>query len=62
MLLGALLCEGPCYIRDLYNFILYDTFVEMNALGLARCYELYGVAVGDTNWNEDDSYNIYWMY
>lgn len=50
------------YIIDLYDFTLYDTLDEMNALGLARCYELYGVAGGETTWKADDSYNNYWMY
>ena len=50
------------YIIDLYDFTLYDTLDVMNALGLARCYELYGVAGGETSWKEDDSYNAYWMY
>ena len=31
------------YIIDLYDFTLYDDLDVMNALGLARCYELYGV-------------------
>lgn len=38
------------YIIDLYDFTLYDILDQMNALGLARCYKLYGVAAGETAW------------
>ncbi len=50
------------YIIDLYDFALYDELNEMNALGLARCYELYGVSSGVTSWNKDDAFDMYWMY
>lgn len=50
------------YIIDLYDFGLYDELNEMNALGLARCYELYGVASGMASWNKGEELNNYWMY
>ena len=34
----------------------------MNVLGLARCYELYGVASGMASWNKGEELNNYWMY
>ncbi len=50
------------YIIDLYDFTLYDMLNEMNALGLARCYELYGVAVGVTVWEKADNMGKSWIY
>ncbi len=50
------------YIIDLYDFPLLDILDKMNALGLARCYELYGVAVGETLWKKSDSNIEYHMY
>lgn len=54
--------EFVYYIIDLYDFTLYDQLDKMNALGLARCYELYGVSSGESSWNKDDEYDMYWMY
>ncbi len=54
--------EYTYYLIDLYDFALLDVFNEMNALGLARCYELYGVAKGVSFWYKGDSRKLYWMY
>lgn len=50
------------YIIDLYDFTLYDELDEMNALGLARCYELYGVSAGTASWKRGEGISDYWLY
>lgn len=50
------------YIIDLCDFTLYEELDYMNALGLARCYELYGVAAGESAWKKSDSLLEYRMY
>jgi hypothetical protein len=50
------------YIIDYYDFTLYDPLNEMNALGLARSYELYGVAPGVTSWKKNENSGVYWLY
>lgn len=50
------------YIIDMYDFTIYEQLNEMNALGLARSYELYGVSAGKSSWSKNDKHNRYWMY
>lgn len=54
--------EFVYYIIDLYDFTLYDEFDKLNALGLARCYELYSVSSGMSSWKKGEGINGYWMY
>ena len=50
------------YIIDYYDFSFYDMLNEMNALGLAQSYELYGVCKGETVWEKGKTPFIYWLY
>ncbi len=50
------------YIIDLYDFTLYEELDYMNALGLARSYELYGVVTGEAAWNKQEGIRGYWTY
>lgn len=50
------------YIIDYDDFSFYDLLNEMNALGLAQSYELYGVCGGETTWTKGKTPFIYWLY
>lgn len=50
------------YIIDYYDFSFYDILNEMNALGLAQSYELYGVCEGETTWTKGKTPFSYWLY
>lgn len=51
--------EYVYYIIDFYDFTFYDILDEMNALGLARSYELYGVVTGEAAWNKQEGIRGY---
>lgn len=54
--------EYVYYIIDFYDFTFNDILDEMNALGLARSYELYGVVTGEAAWNKQEGIRGYWTY
>lgn len=54
--------EFNYYLIDYYDFTFYDMLDEMNKLGLARSYELYGATYGVTSWNKNDTGFCYWLF
>lgn len=51
--------EYKYYIIDFYDFTLYEYLDKVNALGLARAYELYGTVSGKMIWHKDLDFILY---
>ena len=50
------------YLIDLYDFTIYDELDELNALVIARCYEIYGYTFGSTFWKRKDNKVHYFLF
>lgn len=51
--------EYVYYLIDFYDFSFYKVLYNLDKLGLAKSYELYGVCPGDVSWHKgDDSYSF----
>lgn len=57
---GVYYMEYVYYLIDFYDFSFYDILYNLDKLGLARSYELYGTCPGNVSWHKgDDSYSFY---
>ena len=50
------------YLIDLYDFTIYDELDDLIALGIARCYEIYGYTYGSTFWKRTDNKVHYFLF
>lgn len=57
---GVYYMEYIYYLIDFYDFSSYDILYNLDKLGLARAYELYGTCPGNVSWHKgDNSYSFY---
>lgn len=53
--------EYKYYLIDFYDFTFFEYLYQLDALGLARSYEIYGVCNGETKWQKG-GFSVYQLF